>query len=127
MSNCLPSGAVHVRDIYLWAHVGVLESERLLGQSFNLSFSLWLDLENSSRDDDLSTTADYSLAISDLQQLAFRLNCLTIEHFSEHILNSLENLYGPIPMEVLLSKTSAPIPGFSGTVAVQRRRHFPSP
>ena len=34
--------ALHVRDLRLWAHVGVLESERREGQWFALDLSLSL-------------------------------------------------------------------------------------
>ncbi len=126
MSNCLPNGVIHVRDLNLWAHVGVLEHERLNGQKFSLDFSLWLNLERAAKNDDLSATADYSIAIRELQKLSFQMNCLTIEHFSNHILDCLEALYGPIPMQVNLRKCSAPVPGFSGIVEVQSSRFWPS-
>ena len=45
MNDRLPSGVIHVDDLNLWAHVGVLNEERLMGQSFLLDFSLWLDID----------------------------------------------------------------------------------
>ena len=125
MSNNLPLGAIHVRDINLWAHVGVIEQERVFGQMFLLDFSLWLNMESVALNDELSQTADYSLAINDLQQFSFQLTCHTIEHFSELILNRLESIYGPLPMQVFLRKCSPPIPGFTGFVGVERFRHSP--
>ncbi len=124
MKDHLPLGAIHVNDLRLWAHVGVMEHERREGQWFSLDFSLWLDLDQSSVDDDLGSTADYSLAITGLQRLSCELRCLTIEHFSERVLQLLEDLYGPVPMRVLLRKCAAPVPGFSGSVAVERCRHW---
>ena len=123
MSNCLPSEAIHVQNINLWAHVGVLKEERLLGQRFLLDFSLWLDMSRVALEDDLCATADYSVAIHDLQKLALDLNCQTIEHFSEVILDRLEDLYGQVPMQVFLRKCFAPVPGFTGIVGVERSRH----
>ena len=117
--------AIHVRDLRLWAHVGVLDHERRDGQWFRLDLSLWLDLSQSAADDDLAFSADYSLAIRDLQQLSRSIRCLTIEHFSEQVLNRLEALYGPVPMRVELSKCATPVPGFSGVVSVERFRHHP--
>ncbi len=122
----LPDGAVHVNDLRLWAHVGVLDHERLEGQWFSVDFSLWLDLSAAACADDLSASADYSLAIKAFQRCAFELNCLTIEHFSERLLVVLEELYGSVPMRVLLRKCSAPVPGFVGSVAVERCRHWPT-
>ena len=102
----------------------MLEHEKIFGQEFLLDFSLWLDMDKAAKEDDLSATADYGLAISALQDLASKLNCNTIEHFSELTLDCLESLYGSIPMQVYLRKCSAPVPGFSGTVGIERRRHF---
>jgi hypothetical protein len=33
-------------------------------------------------------------------------------------------LYGPVPQRLELRKCRAPVPGFSGTVAVERWRHL---
>ena len=123
MTNHLPSGVIHVKDLYLWSHVGVLEQERKHGQEFLLDFSLWLNMEYASKRDNISSTADYSLGIRQLQHLALQLNCNTIEHFSELILDRLESIYGRIPMQVFLRKCSAPIPGFDGIVGVERSRY----
>ncbi len=124
MNNCLPAGAIHVKGVYLWAHVGVFEHERLLGQAFNLDFSIWLDLDKAAVEDELSFTADYSLAITGLQHLSFQICCQTIEHFGYQILNKLEDLYGSVPMQIELTKCSAPVKGFSGSVAVEMQRYI---
>ncbi len=112
-----------VRGLRLWAHVGVLEQERLLGQWFELDLSLGFDLGEAATRDVLACSLDYSLAITALQQQARVISCLTIEHYSEQILDCLERLYGPVPMQLELRKCRAPVPGFSGTVAVSRCRH----
>ncbi len=126
MSNFLGYDVIHVNNINLWAHVGVLHEERLHGQAFLLDFSICLDLKNSAINDDLGSTVDYSLAISALKELSININCLTIEHFSEKILDLLEDLYGKLPIKVLLTKCSPPVDGFNGTVAVERLRNMKS-
>ena len=115
--------AIHVSEINLWSHVGLLERERLLGQAFSLDFSLWLQLDSAAKNDDIDHTADYSIAIKKIQQLSFEINCLTIEHYSDRILDLLEDLYGAVPMRVCLCKCNPPVDGFSGTVSVERRRY----
>ena len=125
MSNRIPNGVIHIRDLNLWAHVGVTEKERILGQKFLLDFSLWLDFDQASKNDDLSTSVDYSLAIRRIQELSIEINCLTIEHFSEKILDLIESLYGPLPMKVLLTKCDPPVDGFDGDVQIERSRNFP--
>jgi len=116
--------AIHIKDINLWAHVGVLESERINGQSFVLDISFWLDLEESSKLDQLDKSIDYSEAIKAVQNLSFEIKCSTIEHFSDQILNLLESLYGQVPMNILLMKCSPPIDGFSGSVLIEKKRNF---
>ena len=115
--------AIHVQGLRLWAHVGVLEQERRDGQWFSLDISLWTDLSAAAADDDLASSLDYSLAIRSLQALAREIRCLTIEHFSDRVLDCLEQLYGPVPVRLTLSKCAAPVPGFNGVVAVERIRH----
>ena len=115
--------AIHVKGLRLWAHVGVLEQERRDGQWFSLDISLWTDLSAAAADDDLTSSLDYSLAIRSLQALAREIRCLTIEHFSDRVLDCLEQLYGPVPVRLTLSKCAAPVPGFDGVVAVERIRH----
>ena len=115
--------AIHVQGLRLWAHVGVLEQERRDGQWFSLDISLWTDLSAAAADDDLASSLDYSLAIRSLQALAREIRCLTIEHFSDRVLDCLEQLYGPVPVRLTLSKCAAPVSGFDGVVAVERIRH----
>ncbi|MCP9849384.1 dihydroneopterin aldolase [Cyanobium sp. Morenito 9A2] len=115
--------AIHVRGLRLWAHVGVLEAERELGQWFELGFSLWADLGAAGCRDDLSLSYDYAQAIAALQTLAGALRCLTLEHFAERALDELERLYGPLPLRVQVIKCRAPVSGFDGSVAVERWRH----
>ena len=124
MDEPLSIEAIHVKGINLWAHVGVLEKERSLGQKFLVDFSLWIDLKQAARTDQLSYTADYSLAIKAIQRLSLDIKCLTIEAFGEKILDLLEELYGIVPIRVFLTKCDPPVEGFSGFVAVERKRNF---
>ncbi|WP_411867190.1 dihydroneopterin aldolase [Vulcanococcus limneticus] len=118
-----PADRILVRDLRLWAHVGVLEPERQLGQWFELDLELAVDLAAAGAADALELSLDYSRAITALQQQARTVRCLTLEHYAERILTLLEELYGPVPMRLELRKCRAPVPGFTGTVAVRRSRH----
>jgi dihydroneopterin aldolase len=114
---------IHVRGLRLWAHVGVLDFERLQGQWFELDLQLGVDLGMAGRSDDLAETLDYSQLITALQCQARAICCETIEHYSERILDLAEELYGPLPIRLELRKCAAPVPGFGGVVAVERRRY----
>tara|TARA_B100000965_G_scaffold331594_1_gene295799 strand:+ start:531 stop:920 length:390 start_codon:yes stop_codon:yes gene_type:complete len=126
MNQFCNSSAIHIKDINLWAHVGVLESERKNGQSFVLDISFWLDLDESSKLDRLDKTIDYSEAIKAVQKLSYEIKCLTIEYFSDQILNVLESLYGQVPINIILKKCSPPIDGFNGSVLIEKKRNFSS-
>ena len=116
--------AIHIKDLNLWAHVGVLESERINGQSFILDISFWLNLDESSKLDQLDKSIDYSEAIKAVQKLSFEIRCYTLEYFSDQILNVLESLYGQVPMNIMLKKCSPPIHGFTGSVLIEKKRNF---
>ena len=119
-----PGDRILVRNLRLWAHVGVLESERQLGQWFALDLELGFDLSAAAQGDALAASLDYSRAIQALQQQASQVRALTLEHYSELIFDCLEDLYGPVPMRLELRKCRAPVPGFGGSVAVRRGRHW---
>ena len=118
--------AIHIKDINLWAHVGVLEHERINGQRFLLDISFWIDLDESSKFDRLDKSIDYSEAIKAVQKLSFEIKCLTIEYFSDQILNLLESLYGPVPVKILLKKCNPPVDGFTGSVLIDKKRNVSS-
>ena len=124
-SPSLPLDIIRVENLRLWAHVGVLEHERDHGQWFRVDLALHLDLSESARADSLAATADYSLGVQALQRLASEITCHTLEHFSERMFEELEGIYGAMPMHLRLSKCHAPIPGFAGTVSLERWRRKP--
>ena len=122
-SDGLPDRIV-VRNLRLWAHVGVLESERQLGQWFELDLELGADLSAAAAGDELGTSLDYSRAITALQRQASEVQVQTLECYSQLIFACLEELYGPVPMRLELRKCRAPVPGFRGSVAVRRARYW---
>ena len=123
MSFC--ADRIQVKGLRLWAHVGVLEQERLHGQWFDLDLELAVDLTAAAASDRLADTLDYSRLITALHSLARECSCHTLEHFSERILAVAEQLYGPVPLRLELRKCCAPVPGFTGLVSVLRQRRWP--
>ena len=127
----VPVDRILVRGLRLWAHVGVLEFERAEGQWFELDLELVLDLAEAGRSDSLERTLDYSRLITALQRQARELCCLTLEHYSERILDLIDSCAADqlgegvkVPVRLELRKCAAPVPGFTGLVAVRRARHW---
>ena len=130
-ASALPVDRILVRGLRLWTHVGVLAFERAEGQWFELDLELAVDLAPAGRHDDLASTLDYSRVITALQRQARTLRCLTLEHYAEQILDicdgcAAEQRGKQVPVRLELRKCKAPVPGFTGGVAVRRSRHWPA-
>jgi 7,8-dihydroneopterin aldolase/epimerase/oxygenase len=120
--------AIIIRQLKLWAHVGVLNWEREFGQWFELDIWLYYDLSSAASTDQIEHTINYADVIITIRNLSELINCSTIEYFSEQIFEVLEAKFGIFPMELELKKCDAPIPAFSGVVSVKRSRNqFKSP
>lgn len=107
-----------VRGLRLWAHVGVLEFERQQGQWFELDLELAVNLAAAGLSDNLADTLDYALLIRALQCQARAIRCHTLEHYAEQIL-AICRAQGARGVALELRKCAAPVPGFTGTVAVR--------
>lgn len=120
--------AIIIRQLKLWAHVGVLKWEREFGQWFELDLWLYYDLSGAALTDQIEHTVNYADVIKTIHELSELINCNTIEYFSEQIFEVLEAKFGIFPMELELKKCDAPIPAFNGVVSVKRSRNqFKSP
>ena len=120
--------AIIIRQLKIWAHVGVLKWERELGQWFELDLWLYYDLSSAALTDQIEHTINYADVINTVRKLSELINCNTIEYFSEQIFEVLEAKFGIFPMELELKKCDAPIPAFNGVVSVKRSRNqFKSP
>ena len=107
-----------IERIELWARVGVLEQERKLGQLFNLDILLWLDFDESSENDDIKATLDYSLIIQKVKSHSKNFSCFTIEKYSEEIIKILQCGFNPDRIKITLTKCAPPINGFKGKVSI---------
>ncbi len=107
-----------IKNIKLWARVGVLHNEREFGQLFTLDIFLWSDFEECANSDDINKTIDYSILINDIKNHSKRFSCKTIEKYSNEILNLVVNKYNPSRLEITLTKCHPPIIGFDGQVTI---------
>ena len=109
-----------IKDIKLWARVGVLEEERELGQLFSLDVSLWADFENSTQNDDIKSTIDYSKLVEILKYQSKNICCFTIEKYSNEILKIIDEEFQLNRIKIILTKCQPPIIGFDGEVSIVR-------
>ena len=111
---------LRIKNIKLWARVGVLDEERELGQLFNLDLFLWTDFENSTKNDDIKTTVDYSKLVRILKYQSKKIYCFTIEKYSDEILKIINEEFQLNKIKIILTKCKPPIIGFDGEVSIVR-------
>ena len=116
-----------IKDIKLWARVGVLEQERDLGQLFSLDVFLWADFENCTQSDDIKSTVDYSKLVAILKYQSKKICCLTIEKYSNEILKIIHEEFQLSRIKIILTKCKPPIIGFDGEVSICLLYTSPSP
>ena len=109
-----------IKDIKLWARVGVLEQERDLGQLFSLDVFLWSDFENCTKNDDIKSTVDYSKLVEILKFQSKKICCFTIEKYSNEILKIIDEEFQLSRIKIILTKCKPPITGFDGEVSIVR-------
>ncbi|MDC3159430.1 dihydroneopterin aldolase [Prochlorococcus sp. AH-716-G10] len=109
-----------IKDIKLWARVGVLEKERDLGQLFSLDVFLWADFKNCTQNDDIKSTVDYSKLVEILKYQSKKICCLTIEKYSNEILKIIVEEFQLSKIKIILTKCKPPITGFDGEVSIVR-------
>ena len=109
-----------IENIKLWARVGVLDEERQLGQFFNLDIFLWTDFEECTENDDIKKTVDYSKLVQILKDQSKRINCFTIEKYSNEILEIINEQFKLSKIKIILTKCKPPITGFDGKVSIVR-------
>tara|TARA_Y100000589_G_scaffold324810_1_gene361556 strand:- start:695 stop:1060 length:366 start_codon:yes stop_codon:yes gene_type:complete len=111
---------LEIKDIKIWARVGVLTEERNFGQLFSLDVYLWSDFSNCSKTDDLSLTIDYAVLIDEIKKHAIKFSCFTIEKYSSEILRIIVEKFHPERIKIKLTKCNPPIAGFTGEVSIVR-------
>ena len=116
----MESSFLEIKDIKIWARVGVLMEERKFGQLFSLDVYLWSDFSKCSKTDNLNSTIDYSVLINDIKDHSRNFSCFTIEKYSSEILKIIANKFFPERIKIKLTKCKPPITGFTGEVSITR-------
>ncbi|SDO94386.1 dihydroneopterin aldolase [Nakamurella panacisegetis] len=113
---------IALTGLKVYGHHGVFDHERRDGQNFVVDVTLWLDLTEAVRSDDLTTTVHYG----ELAHLAAGIVAGPprdlIEAVAGEIADTVMQTYAVHAVEVTVHKPQAPIPLDFADVAVTIRR-----
>ncbi len=114
--------AIHLNGIRCYGYVGYFPEEQVLGQWFEVNVTLWLDLSQAGKTDNLEDTLNYASAIATVKQLVKTSKFALVERLADAIAQALlqESLVQQV--KVNLSKLTAPIPDFGGTITIEMTR-----
>jgi 7,8-dihydroneopterin aldolase/epimerase/oxygenase len=112
------SARIEIRGLRVFAHHGVLDSEREQGQTF--VFDIWLECPPSRADetDDLADAVDYSAVCDRVAELACGGPYRLLERLAALIADDIVTRFGVTHARVRVAKPEVPIPLSLGEVAV---------
>lgn len=104
---------VRLNDIVLFAHLGVTEAEREVGQRIHIDLDLEMNLDPAARSDALGDTVNY--------ESVYRLVESVVEGSRHHLLESLagklvSSLLEGFPVEAVRVKVRKPNVPFAGSL-----------
>ena len=101
---------IFVKDLEVFAHHGVMQQEKELGQKFLISLELFLDLKEAGKSDDLSMTVNYGELCHEAEKEFQRESYDLIERAAEKLAEFILLNYNKVErVKVSIKKPWAPI------------------
>ena len=113
---------IHVNGIRGYGYTGYLPEEQVLGQWFEVSLTIWLDLAPAGSSDQLDQTYDYSQDVPTIQELLQTAKYKLIEKLAEEIAAIVLASERVETVQVRLTKVNPPIPHFDGNICLEITR-----
>ncbi len=108
-----------------YGYTGYFPEEQTLGQWFEVDLSISLDLSITGGDDNLDNTLNYADVVECVSRLLVTARFKTIERLNTVITEAILEFAAVASVRSRLVKVSPPIPGFSGSIAVEMTRSKP--
>ncbi len=117
-------GVISIKGIEVFAHHGVLETEREVGQTFFIDVTVSLDLTRAGQSDDLNQTLDYGSLAAAIHERVSSERWNLIERVAERVADLVLADSWVEGVEVTVHKPDAPIqvPFRDVSVTITRRR-----
>ena len=113
---------IQVKNIRCYGYTGFLQEEQILGQWFDVTLTLWVDLSRAGKTDQLTDTVDYRQAIALVKQLVSQEKFALVERLTQAIADAVLTLNRVKKVRVQLTKVAPPIPDFSGQIVIDITR-----
>ena len=113
---------IRLQGIRSYGYTGFLPEEQSLGQWFEVDLGLWMDLAKAGRSDRIEDTLDYRQVIAGVKQVIKTSKYALLERLAAEISQQLLNHAEIAQVEIRLTKVAAPIPNFSGQIAIELTR-----
>ena len=116
---------IQVQGIRCYGYTGLLPEEQFLGQWFEVTLTLWVDLLIPGKSDQITDTVDYREAIALVKQLVSQNKFALVERLTDAIADAVLTLDLVQKVRVQLTKVSPPIPDFGGQIVIDITRSRP--
>lgn len=112
-----------MENLTFYGYHGVLEEEKTLGQKFHINLSLYADLSQAGKTDQLEYTVNYAEVYELVKEIVENKRYDLIEALAENICDAILNQFNKITeIEILIKKPQAPVNGMFDYLGVQLRR-----
>ena len=85
MTNSPQINIIHIKDLTIRCIIGLNADERVNEQDILINISLYVDSEGFGKQDNLSSTVDYSKLSKEITDLAIWTKSLTVEYLAEQV------------------------------------------
>lgn len=113
---------VLLKNMLFYAHHGVIEAERQIGQKFVIDVEMRRDLRAAGRNDDLNLTVDYEKVYEFISNIVNKKKYFLIEAIAEEIADKILVNFDVAAVIVRVSKPQVAIRGILDGVTVEIKR-----
>lgn len=113
---------VRLHGIVLFAHLGVHEAEREVGQKIRVDIEMSADLERAGRSDHLSDTVDYEKAYRLVESTVAEARCRLLETLALLLIDRLFAAFPVADVTIRVQKPNVPFQGTMSAVEVELTR-----
>jgi dihydroneopterin aldolase len=113
---------LRLNDIVLFAHLGVSEAEREVGQRIHIDLDLEMDLEPPAASDALGDTVNYEVVYREVERLVGESRHKLMEHLAGTLVRRLFEMFPAHRIRIRVRKPNVPFAGSLASAEVELER-----